>query len=330
MNEPDTKRRHDRIEAPTIRLQIASGERSRRRFLRDLSHGGVYIRTRDVQPVGSEVKLELTPPEWDEPIRLLGEVVRVAEADEDDESIPVGMGIQFKNVGPKNRELLAELLSEYESASPQLDDGELPDDIELLKREVRALRTRLREARAMLTSLHDEVETLEDDDDSNRAIIERLAVDKQRLETSLEEREETLQQQLQDKHARELRTILDGYEKRRKRAEDKYVDRISDLEEQNTRLTRELAKMTDRTTHTEEELRERRDEHEKLLEEATKKAKEESEDALAEERARSQELADRLQLTEERLSKIRKKERELRRLVSVMSGETQDGEEHDD
>lgn len=332
MSESDTQRRHDRIEAPTLSLKIASGERSRRRFLRDLSQGGVYIRTRDVQPVGAEIRLELTPPDWEHPIKLLGEVVRIATAQDDDgEAIPVGMGLRFKDVGPKNRELLAELLSEYEASAPQLDgDEELPDDVDVLKREVRALRMRLREARAMLAALQDEVETLEDDDDSNRAIIERLAIDKKQLESGLEERELRLQQQLQDKHARELRTILDGYEKRRKRAEQKYVDRIGELESQNASLNRDLARMTDRATHAEGDFRELHQDLQKLVEEAQASAKIEMENAVAEERARAEELQGRLLLTEERLQKVRKKERELRRLVSVMSGEENDGEDRND
>ncbi len=331
MSESDKKRRHDRIEAPTLSLEIESGERSRRRFLRDLSQGGVYIRTRDVQAVGTEVRLELTPPDWDHPIKLLGEVVRIATAKDDDgDAIPVGMGLRFKDVGPKNRELLAELLSEYEAAAPQLgDDDELPDDIDVLKREIRALRARLREARAMLTSLQDEVETLEDDDDSNRAIIERLAIDKKQLESNLEEREIELQRQLQDKHARELRTILDGYEKRRKRAEQKYVDRIGELESQNAALNRDLARMSDRATHAENDFRELHQDLQKLEEEAQASAKIEMENAIAEAKARTEELQGRLLLTEERLGKLRKKERELRRLVSVMSGKEDNGEDKD-
>ncbi|MEM6732492.1 MAG: PilZ domain-containing protein, partial [Myxococcota bacterium] len=216
MSESEKKRRHDRIEAPTITLQVAEGERPRRRFLRDLSQGGVYIRTGDVKTVGSEVRLELTPPGWETTIKVRGEVVRVATvSDHDGDEVPVGMGIQFKDVGPKNAELLAELMSEYQSSSPQLEEeAPLPDEIDVLQREVRALRTRLREARAMMDELHREVETLEDDDDSNRAIIERLAIDKKQLKSDLEERESDLVKQLQEKHARELRTILDGYEKR--------------------------------------------------------------------------------------------------------------------
>ncbi|MEL6545362.1 MAG: PilZ domain-containing protein [Myxococcota bacterium] len=328
MGEFDTKRRHDRIDAPTIDLQIDAGERSKRRFLRDLSQGGVYVRTRDVRPIGSEVTLELTPPDWDTPIRLLGEVVRVASADDDGESIPVGMGIRFKDVGPKNQELLAELLSEYESATPQLD-GELPDDSDQLKREVRALRARLREAKAMLSSLQDEVETLEEDDDSNRAVIERLARDKKQLAEDFAQREAESQQQLQDKHARELRTILDGYEKRQKRAEQKYVDRIAELETQNAALGRDLARVNDRASHAENDFRELHADLQKLVDEAQKSAKIEMEAAVGEQKARAEELLDRLSLTEARLQKARKKERELRRLVSVMSGESAEENGHE-
>ncbi|MEL6341195.1 MAG: PilZ domain-containing protein [Myxococcota bacterium] len=323
MNEYDKKRRHNRIDTPTIKLHVATEEKFRRRYLRDLSQGGVYIRTHDVQEIGSEIRLELLPPGWDAPLRIRGEVVRIATVeDEDMESTAVGMGVQFRDVGPKNREMLAELLSEYESNAPRFsDDDELPDDIDSLQREVRALRVRLSEARSLTSALYDDIETLEEDDDTNRAIIERLVRDKRQLEE--DHRRESVEriEDLQQKHARELRTILDGYEKRQRKAEQRWSERLTELEKQNTTLQRDLQHMTNRAERAEQDFRELHTDLQKLIEEAHHSALIEVQSAVSETNARNEDLSSRLARAEDRLQKVKKKERELRRLVAMMSGE---------
>ncbi|MEO1171252.1 MAG: PilZ domain-containing protein, partial [Myxococcota bacterium] len=221
MNDFLRNRRHQRVDVPTVSLKVATAEKFRRRYIRDLSQGGVYVRTQDVRPIGSEVRLELSPPGWQEPIRIRAEVVRHATVEDDGETTAVGMGLEFREVGPRNRELLAELLSEYESTAPRFDENEIPDDLADLRQEVRALRARLRESREMVASLHNEIETLEEDDETNRVIIERLARDKKQLQDEADAARAELTQQLQAKHAKNLRSILDGYERRQRKSDDR-------------------------------------------------------------------------------------------------------------
>jgi uncharacterized protein (TIGR02266 family) len=102
-------RKSPRVNAPLIIVKIASRERMKSSYLKDLSEGGLFIRAEKVMPVGRELMVDLLPPGWQAPIRLSGTVVRV-------ESSPQGMGLKFEDNDEPTRERLRQLLGEYEAA----------------------------------------------------------------------------------------------------------------------------------------------------------------------------------------------------------------------
>lgn len=312
-----SERRHPRIEAPTVRLQIATRERFRRRFLRDLSQGGVYIRTQSVEPVGSEVRLELWPPGWDLPLRVRGEVVRVAIAD-DEAAGPtaVGMGVQFKEVGPKNRELLAELLSEYQSKAPRFeDDEELPEDHAELKRELRALRTRLGEARVLIASLCSDIEAMEDDDDSARPTTGPS--DPHKRQHSVRNGENGLNIKKFEKPKSVM--VSAGHQTNGKILED--LLRVSKLE--NAQLIEQLRLAEVRAVQAEQDFIELRGDLHRLVEEAHESARVETEKTLAQAKQRTDELASHLGRAEQALQQAHTTERELHEVLDLGSSRTE-------
>lgn len=116
----ERQRQHPRVSLPRVLVRIGRSHTLRQHFLEDLAEGGLFIRTHQLLPVGSELALSLTVPGEAEPLELHGRVVRVNPGTTDsDVGDPVGMGIRFEGLTPIARERLLVLLAEH-SMTPAL------------------------------------------------------------------------------------------------------------------------------------------------------------------------------------------------------------------
>jgi len=78
-------------------------------YVQNISHSGVFIKSEDPLPIGTEVNLKFTVIMDElETIEGLGKVVRVVEPGGDD---PSGMGVIFTKLGSYSQNLLEKILA---------------------------------------------------------------------------------------------------------------------------------------------------------------------------------------------------------------------------
>jgi type IV pilus assembly protein PilZ len=75
-------------------------------FARNVNEGGIFVESQTPQPVGTTVELEFKLPGMDEPLEVIGRVVRV-DRDGPDGS---GMGIEFENLDRGCRDLINDVI----------------------------------------------------------------------------------------------------------------------------------------------------------------------------------------------------------------------------
>lgn len=93
----EEQRKHKRVRAPSVLVRVASLDRFRTHYLRDLSEGGLFIRSERLLPIGSQVEVKLVLPGSEEPLLLPGEVVRHVPAGQ---GVETGMGVRFGALPP--------------------------------------------------------------------------------------------------------------------------------------------------------------------------------------------------------------------------------------
>jgi type IV pilus assembly protein PilZ len=114
------KRTNDRS-AITLRVDYKRLNTFFADYTKNISKGGTFIRTEKPLPVGTEFVFELSFPQKDEQLRLLGEVIWVVTGEQASASQPEGMGIKFKFAHDSERtdvddfveRLMAEALGEH-------------------------------------------------------------------------------------------------------------------------------------------------------------------------------------------------------------------------
>jgi type IV pilus assembly protein PilZ len=89
------RRKHPRVEA-RIRVKFGSVDALVEEYTHNISHGGIFIRTKKPRKLNDKVKIILSHPETGEEMMLDGQVVRVV-GDEEAKSTghPTGMGVYF-------------------------------------------------------------------------------------------------------------------------------------------------------------------------------------------------------------------------------------------
>ncbi len=113
-------RKSPRVNAPHVLVKISSRDRFRSSYLKDLSEGGLFVKTDKALPSGAELVIDLLPPGWTDTLRLKGVVVR-------SQSTPgnAGMAVRFENNEEASMEVLRTLVNDYQSgASPPEVRGE--------------------------------------------------------------------------------------------------------------------------------------------------------------------------------------------------------------
>jgi len=85
-------------------------------YVANLGEGGLFINTTKNLPVGSLLDLEFTLPDSNQAIDTKGKVVWTRPQDMSTEKMPPGMGIQFIDMNPEDKELLKYYLAKFGSS----------------------------------------------------------------------------------------------------------------------------------------------------------------------------------------------------------------------
>jgi uncharacterized protein (TIGR02266 family) len=174
----DDTRKHPRVPASRIVLRVSSPERLRQLYLRDLSLGGLFVKTDKRFPMGTVLTVELWPPEWKEPLVFDASVIRWQEEAGEN---PQGMGMKFGKLEADVREKLAKLVEEHGKVPPEQDEfvekhvKDLIGELDLARQHIVALEKQLEKERA-------ERSELEKDEADVRSLADKLATDKSALD----------------------------------------------------------------------------------------------------------------------------------------------------
>ena len=105
LKELEERRREDRREfaRKPYRKEVvfATDHRAYSEFIRDISASGLFIETTSPLEVGQEIKLVLSLPNRERPIKIAGEIVRVTEK---------GIGVKFKPPGLITKEMIEDIV----------------------------------------------------------------------------------------------------------------------------------------------------------------------------------------------------------------------------
>lgn len=104
---PD-RRLHERY-ATEIQVDYRSGENFLFSYIQNISEMGIFIRSNEPLPVGSDLDLRFHP-DGEEPLEIRGQVVWVNPVRPIGENINPGMGVRFENLTPELRERVVELV----------------------------------------------------------------------------------------------------------------------------------------------------------------------------------------------------------------------------
>ncbi len=154
------RREHVRQKVSRVEVRVASRESLKASYLRDLSLGGLFVRSRHPLALGTPVVVELTV-DTQPSVRLRGDVVRQEAAAD---GTPRGFGVRFSMVDPETREALEQIIAAHSEPAPADDRA--------------ALETQLSESRGMLEAY-----------EQGMALLRESEMDlAQRLETTEAER----------------------------------------------------------------------------------------------------------------------------------------------
>jgi uncharacterized protein (TIGR02266 family) len=82
-------------------------------YIANLGEGGLFIRTTKNVPVGSLLDLEFNLPDSNQKINTKGEVAWTRPQDRSTEKMPLGIGIQFIDMNPKDKEMLKNYITKF-------------------------------------------------------------------------------------------------------------------------------------------------------------------------------------------------------------------------
>ena len=167
---PENTRKTQRVSPPNVMVRVSTAERFRAFYLKDLSEGGLFIKTERALAIGQKVLVDLLPPGFTVPIRLPAAVVRHAGVGPNQTA---GMGVKFDSLPPETALALAALISSYmmdgateEGLEPppqsevKLQYSNLKMAYELREKELATERDQRREAGRQIAALTAELEVL--------------------------------------------------------------------------------------------------------------------------------------------------------------------------
>jgi type IV pilus assembly protein PilZ len=84
-------------------------------FARNINDGGIFVETDAPQPIGTNVELEFKLPGADQPIEVVGNVVRSISTDQIGSDGVSGMAIEFENLDSDVRQQINEIIKKLRS-----------------------------------------------------------------------------------------------------------------------------------------------------------------------------------------------------------------------
>jgi len=100
------RRRSSRVDL-VVRVDYKTVDELFSEFARNINEGGLYVETDSPPQLGSSVALQFKVPGGEDPIQVMGRVVRISEGEIGE---PPGMGIEFDDLNGQSRELINELV----------------------------------------------------------------------------------------------------------------------------------------------------------------------------------------------------------------------------
>jgi type IV pilus assembly protein PilZ len=100
------RRRSERVDL-VVRVDYKTVDELFSEFARNINEGGLFIETETPPEIGAKVALQFSIPGSDEPLQVMGRVVRASPGDCGE---PPGMGIEFENLDSQSQELIDELV----------------------------------------------------------------------------------------------------------------------------------------------------------------------------------------------------------------------------
>jgi len=77
-------------------------------FARNINEAGIFVETDNPQQIGSSVQLQFKLPGSDDPIEVVGTIVRISDGNNGNE--PQGMGIEFGELNEEARQRINDLI----------------------------------------------------------------------------------------------------------------------------------------------------------------------------------------------------------------------------
>jgi len=103
----DLERRRSNRVGLLVRVDYKTVDELFSEFARNINEGGLFIETETPPAIGSEVALQFSIPGSDQPLQVIGRVVRASPGDRGE---PPGMGIEFENLDNQSQDLIDELV----------------------------------------------------------------------------------------------------------------------------------------------------------------------------------------------------------------------------
>jgi type IV pilus assembly protein PilZ len=110
----DNERREKRCPV-SLQVKYGSGQEFKLDYTKNVSQGGMFIKTDNPPEIGTKIHLQLHIPELNEPVLLYGEVVhrhKYASSDED-----AGIGVKFLDIDPISQGILVNYIKTLSDCS---------------------------------------------------------------------------------------------------------------------------------------------------------------------------------------------------------------------
>lgn len=112
------RRTEDRIEAGgAIRIRFKTARDFEEYYLRDISHGGMFIATQNLRPIGEVLTVIVQLPEGDD-VKLQARVVHQRRPAQVAAGQPAGMGVQFEGMSPEAAQKIKTCVDSLRTSRP--------------------------------------------------------------------------------------------------------------------------------------------------------------------------------------------------------------------
>lgn len=106
------RRKYPRVTA-TISVDFKTEDAFIETFTRDISAGGLFVKSKVIPPLNSIIRINLKPPHFSAPIELKGRVVHIVDEKKAEvlKTVP-GFGVEFIDLDSETKEMLKEVVDE--------------------------------------------------------------------------------------------------------------------------------------------------------------------------------------------------------------------------